>query len=204
MNFVNEIVSDIETGSIRAQSGASSAVVLDRCQGYCVTSTYTVNTPAVKTFADSNVVVLRDTIAIAAHGYPVGLKGQLTTTGTLPAGLSTGTDYFVIVVDAGNIQLAASLVDANAGTAVDITAAAGGGTHTFTATALAGGGVKLQASINGSLWCDVSSSSASVTTSGSTMWNVSNPYYKEVRIYYTLTAGQITTSSKIFAKGMEG
>ena len=57
----------------------------------------------------------------------------LTTTGTLPAGLSTGTNYFVIRVDqgAGTFKLATTIANANVPTPIDITDA-GTGTHTVT------------------------------------------------------------------------
>jgi hypothetical protein len=83
-------------------------------------------------FVDGDVTVGTDSIAETAHGYETGDIVQLTSTGTLPAGLSLATDYYVIRVDADNIKFAASLADAEAGTAVTITAAAGGGTHTTT------------------------------------------------------------------------
>lgn len=86
------------------------------------------NKPSV-TFVDGDVTVGTDNIAITGHGLVEGDLIQLTTSGTLPAGLALATDYYVIRVDADNIKLAASLADAEAGTAVDITAAAGGGTH---------------------------------------------------------------------------
>lgn len=83
-------------------------------------------------FVDGDVTVGTDNIAETGHGFETGQRVQLTTTGTLPAGLATATDYYIIRVDADNYKLAASLADAEAGTAVDITAAAGGGTHTTT------------------------------------------------------------------------
>lgn len=83
-------------------------------------------------FVDGDVTVGTDTINETAHGLLTGEVVQLTTTGTLPAGLSLATDYYVIRVDADNFKLAASAKDAEEGTAVDITAAAGGGTHTVT------------------------------------------------------------------------
>lgn len=55
----------------------------------------------------------------------------LTTTGTLPAGLSTGTVYFVIQVSApaGTFKLATTITNAEGSTAINITDA-GSGTHT--------------------------------------------------------------------------
>ncbi len=56
---------------------------------------------------------------------------QLTTTGTLPAGLSVATTYYIFIASGGAIKLATSLANARAGTAVNITGA-GTGTHTGT------------------------------------------------------------------------
>jgi hypothetical protein len=55
---------------------------------------------------------------------------QLTTTTTLPAGLSLATDYYVIKVTDTTIKLATSYANAVAGTQVNITDA-GTGTHTI-------------------------------------------------------------------------
>jgi hypothetical protein len=72
-----------------------------------------------------------DTITAASHGLAKGDGPiQLTTTDTLPAGLTLTTDYWIIYVDADNFKLAASLEDAIEGTAIDITDA-GTGTHSF-------------------------------------------------------------------------
>lgn len=84
------------------------------------------------TFVDGDVTVGTDNIASTSHGLQDQMIVQLTTTGTLPTGLSTGTDYWVIYVDADNFKLAADLDDCFSDTAVDITAASGGGTHTVT------------------------------------------------------------------------
>ena len=55
----------------------------------------------------------------------------LTTTGTLPAGLSTSTNYFIIKQSGTTFKLATNVTNADAGTAIDITDA-GSGTHTVT------------------------------------------------------------------------
>lgn len=55
---------------------------------------------------------------------------QLTTTTTLPAGLSLATDYYVIKVTDTTIKFATSYANAVAGTPIDITDA-GTGTHTI-------------------------------------------------------------------------
>jgi hypothetical protein len=68
----------------------------------------------------------------------------LTTSGVLPAGLALATTYYAIIVDTNNIKPAATYTDAVNGIAVDITTAAGGGTHTVnvsTVTISAGGNI---------------------------------------------------------------
>lgn len=59
---------------------------------------------------------------------------QLTSSGTLPAGLALATDYWIIRLDADTFKFAASLALALAGTPVDITGT-GSGTHTISDTA---------------------------------------------------------------------
>lgn len=64
--------------------------------------------------------------------YVTGTIVQVTTDGTLPAGLSAATNYYIIqrqrTDDTYKVKLAATLDDAKAGTAVNITDA-GTGTH---------------------------------------------------------------------------
>ncbi len=56
---------------------------------------------------------------------------QFTTTGTLPAGLSTGTTYFLIKLSSTTFKVATTIANANASTPINITDA-GTGTHTVT------------------------------------------------------------------------
>jgi hypothetical protein len=60
-----------------------------------------------------------------------GTRVRLTTTTTLPAGLATATDYYVIKVSDSTFKLATSYANAVVGTAINITDA-GTGTHTIT------------------------------------------------------------------------
>lgn len=81
-----------------------------------------------------SVSAAANTLTLTAHGLLTGDGPvRLTSSGTLPGGLATGTDYWVIKVDANTIKLATSLVNALAGTPIDITGA-GTGTHTLSDT----------------------------------------------------------------------
>ena len=82
-----------------------------------VTSVCTAATSDIVTTTGDNV--LTDT----------GTQLTFTTTGTLPAGLSTSTTYFMIYQSATTFKVATTLANAIAGTAVDITDT-GSGTHT--------------------------------------------------------------------------
>lgn len=66
-----------------------------------------------------------DTLTLTDHDFVDGQKVRMFTTGTLPAGLSTGTDYYVRRTDQDRLQLSAT----RGGSAIDITDA-GSGTHT--------------------------------------------------------------------------
>jgi hypothetical protein len=154
---------------------------------------------------DSEVNTSTEEITIPAHGLNTGLKGQLTTTGTLPTGLSTGTDYFVIVVDENTIKLASTLANAIAGTAINLTSqGSSGAVNTFTPTALAGGGIKLQQTdadpSRFDLWTDVAS--ATTITADTTVYlDKDRPTARWIRVAITLTAGNITTTLFALAKG---
>ena len=63
--------------------------------------------------------------------YWTGLKVLLSSSVTMPTGLSSGTEYYIIAVSDSTFKLATSLANAIAGTAVDITAV-GSGTMTVT------------------------------------------------------------------------
>lgn len=154
-------------------------------------SSVTVTTPAAETFTCATT-----DICTAATGLinVLGLKGQGTTTTTLPTGLSTSTDYFVIPINDTTFYLATSYANAVAGTKIDITGT-GTGTHTFTPTAIAGGTISLQGSVDNSSYVDITSSSSNVTATAKFYWNISDTFYPFVRIKYVNTAGVFTADT---------
>jgi hypothetical protein len=154
-----------------------------------------VTTPAAATFTCAT----SDICTAAASGFKLGLKGQGTTTTTLPAGLSTSTDYFVIPITANTFYLATSYANAVAGTHIDITDT-GTGTHTFTPTSIAGGTASLQGSIDGTTFVDITSSSQNVTATTKLYWNVSDTFYPIVRLKFVNTAGVFTSTTTYAAK----
>ena len=85
-----------------------------------------------KTFADGDVSVANDTITYAAHTLVTGDMVRFANSGgSLPAGLTSTTNYWAIVVDADTFKVATTRANALGGTNVNVTGAAGGGTHTF-------------------------------------------------------------------------
>lgn len=80
--------------------------------------------------ASSDVCTYTSTANIPSN-ILTGTRVRLTTTTTLPAGLATATDYYVIKVSDSTFKLATSYANAIAGTAINITDA-GTGTHTIT------------------------------------------------------------------------
>jgi len=187
-----------QTGTVAAAL-TLTPVDVTNAKGYGMLLNLTVATADSNTFADEDVDVDANTITNAAHGYYTGLKVAATTTGTLPAGLSA-TDYYVIRVDADTIKLATSAANAIAGTAVDITAAAGGGTHTLTPAALSGASYKLQYSMDGVTYID-SGVTNNVTTTAKFLHEKVDPMFNWVQVVWTLTAGQIGYTVSTLVKG---
>ena len=68
----------------------------------------------------SDVNATTNQITMLNHGYTTGDSVTYSATGGTDTGLSAGT-YFVIAVDTNTIQLASSLANANADTAVALT-----------------------------------------------------------------------------------
>lgn len=75
--------------------------------------------------ADAGTDVCTSTATVPATSTCV----QVSTTTTLPAGLSANTNYFIIKLSATTFKLATTIALAEAGTGIDITGA-GSGTHT--------------------------------------------------------------------------
>ena len=138
-------------------------------------------------------------ITIAAHPYVTGTKAALTTTTTLPTGLSA-TNYWIVKINANTIGLSTSLALATAGTLVDITGD-GVGTHTLTCTTAAGNVFKAQKSNDGVTYTDISSMTVtSDTATLSTWFEIANPTYKYMKLLYTPAAGQASLTTTVCQK----
>ncbi len=86
----------------------------------------------VQTFVDADVDTTNDYLGFTGHTFKDGQKFYLTNSGgTLPGGLSANTTYYVIVANVNAIKVATSLANAYASSGINITSAAGGGTHTI-------------------------------------------------------------------------
>jgi hypothetical protein len=157
-------------------------------------------TPGVKTFTDTAVVVLANTVTIAAHGYQTGLKVVTSTSGAAPGGLTAGT-YYIIKVDAATIKFATSLAFALAGTAVDITTAGGvGDTQTITPAALGTCAVDLYASNDGTNYVTLSVGSGNFTANKVALLPILDKFYKYLQLVMTVPAGAVKITATVYGK----
>ncbi len=152
-----------------------------------------------------NVDLSADAVTITAHGFVTGLKCQLTTTGTLPTGVTTTTDYYLIVLDANTIQFASSQANALAGTEIDLTGY-GAGVHTVVPTATIAGTIKLQKNNEPAslppIWFDIGSSSQAISGATVLNWAYADVGYRSVRAVVALTSGTVVASVRINGKGV--
>jgi hypothetical protein len=163
------------------------------------THTFTVTAQADAVLAYTAVTVGDTTITETTHGMLLGLVGRFTTSTTLPTGLSGGTDYWVIPVTANTFRVASSLVNAQAGTFVDISTV-GTGTHTFTATTLA---ISIQPQVSNdpdSVGWVAYGSPTTATATGDTMYDIPTDY-KWARLSVTVTTGQLTFKAVAAGQG---
>lgn len=70
--------------------------------------------------SNGDISVANNTVTETTHGWVTGDRVYITGS-DLPAGLTTGTEYYIIKVDANIYKLATTLANAVAGTAVDLT-----------------------------------------------------------------------------------
>lgn len=196
LSFAQTVQVDSAFTSTFAASGGVQPLSVWMKDSYSVAASVITTTPSSITFS----CAVSDLCTTGTHGYKTGLKVQLTTTNTLPAGVTTSTDYWVIYVSDTTFKLASSLVNAQAGTAIDITDT-GTGVHTINPVALAGASLKLQGSMDNTNWFDLpikatgdATKSSNITASGTFYLNETDLNVNYIRVYYTLTAGQISVS----------
>ncbi len=124
--------------------------------------------------ANSSFTINSPVIVITSHGYSTGVGVLLSTGGAAaPTPLVNQTTYYVIAVDANDIELALTSTGAVAGTYITLTSSSTTGPHTTTLTPLA------------------------ISGTSSFKWQVSNDCvtYQD----FTTTAGGVAVSSVTFA-----
>ena len=114
-----------------ATANPSSFVLVDLLGYYPLTTVTTTGDQATMHSDTFTANAGTDVITHSAYDIASFTRVQLTTTTTLPAGLSLATDYWTVRQSSTTSKLATSYDNAVAGTTIDITDA-GTGTHTIT------------------------------------------------------------------------
>ena len=166
-------------------------IVLDFLPKLAIQANYAVNALAAKNFDPGDVDIITDKITIVGHGYATGVKGQFTTTGTLPGGLGLAIDYWIIKINDDNFKVATSLANAEAGSAQLINSN-GTGTHTFTPASFGSALLKLQSSNDGINFIDLPTCQATIASSGTSIFNVVEPAYRYLRFAFIPGDGSIS------------
>lgn len=169
--------------------GPIEVSTLDRVSLACAIGVF-----AAGTFAASSLAA--NAVTITAHGYQTGALGQLTTAGSLPTGLSTSTNYWIIVIDPNTVSFASSLANANAGTAISITG--GSGNSTFTPSSLTGCTAQWfwanDKTLPQAQWVALASPTAIAGAfEFAGVWD--KPPYRYVWVVFTITGGSVSTNT---------
>lgn len=101
--------------------------VLEKAPGARNWNTFT-GTVITKTFTDSDIDAGTDAITITSHGFTNETKVTIYSSGNMPAGLSSGGTYWITTATTHTFKLSTT----PGGSTIDLTTAAGTGTHTIT------------------------------------------------------------------------
>ena len=71
-------------------------------------------------------------MTMTGHGLQSSIAGRLSTTGSLPSGLSSTTTYYIYPVDANTVRFCSTANNAITGASAATASDTGSGTHTFT------------------------------------------------------------------------
>jgi hypothetical protein len=133
-----------------------------------------------------------------AHGLLTGVVGQMTTSNTLPSGLSTSTNYYVIRKSSSTFALASTLAKALAGTIDEEFTTTGTGNQTFTPTT-GSSTIALYESVNGTNFVAISGDTVT-DGAGTTIWHLSPVYSRYLKVLFTPVAGAANFTITINAR----
>jgi hypothetical protein len=190
------LLETIYVGSI-AGTYTSDPISLDDAQGFVVVASATADSLSNKTFASGDVAL--SVITIAAHGYKLGLKVRFTTTGTLPAGLSLATDYFLTDLTDNSLLVSTSYANALAGNYVTLSDG-GTGTHTISVQPSTPVNIILQGTIDNEIWVKVNNSAKELSIEPYPLEHEISFFHK-IRVLLVVDGGQFSVNAKIMIKG---
>ncbi len=121
---------------------------------------------------------------------------QLSTDGALPSPLLVSTDYYVLSVADGYIQLAETLEDWEEGTVVVLTTT-GTGTQTITAETVGTSTVTLSSSDDGITWVDGTPVN---TATDKNLFMTLPGYANFIKVNKALSAGSVATAAWLVAQ----
>jgi hypothetical protein len=113
-----------------ADFNANKQLALTKTIGHVMMGGSTLQTPSNVTVSGNN---LNASLGYNFNSYFTGIPILVSSTGTLPGGISANTIYFAIYVDASNIKVATTYANALSGTNITITSS-GSGTITVLTT----------------------------------------------------------------------
>lgn len=175
----------------------SEPISLDQSIGFCLVTKAVVESPTNKTFGPSDVSSFIFTIA--NHGYAYGLKIRFTTSGTLPAGISAGVDYYLLNVTTDDFVIATSMANLADGIFVNTTDG-GSGTHTVNVQAAVGPWIELYGTIDDENYFLVQNSRKEITEEFTSIEH-EVAYYHKLKVRIKIQGGQYNVNCKIMTKG---
>lgn len=180
------------SGNLPSRNGV---IIKVQCQG----------APATATFLNSSIDTVTDVITVTTHGMITGQPVVYTCSATVPAGLTSGTTYYIIRLGTSTLSLAATSWDAFQGTAINITSqGTAGNTSTLTSAYLDGTQADskdtvVQATQNVSVFAPNAYGAAGFWFTEGDQIYTSSPNCKVTYTDYTLTSSPQAPEPMLFA-----
>lgn len=174
---------------IAQESGVNAYNLSVSSVGYLTPSAFVFAAGSATAFSVSN-----DQVFKTNHGFSNGLRVLFEkSAGTDPTGLTAGTTYFALLVDADHFKVALASSSSGVGTAVDITALTGSGQFSFLPLAFSAGsaGFEWKGSNDGITYYPLLSTAISSVTyaaDGGGLWSFPDYSYRFLRLAFTSPA----------------
>lgn len=144
-------------------------------------------------------------MTMTGHGLQSSIAGRVSSTGTLPAGLTTSTTYYIYPVDDNTIRFCPTAFDAITGATPATASSTGSGTHSFTSHTEVVWGASVYSATSAGKWQFIQGG-GTFTAAPAVHWEFDTTYCRSTKMVppYDLTVDPTAPSSMTYFPNTRG